>query len=86
MVLPLPPPQLQQLEKGCKPAPCLRGAAVLAGGLGKEAGSVLPSGMSLFPTGFVINEVITVRVYPPVPQPLCISSPSNVVPSAPTFL
>lgn len=86
MVLPLPPPQLQELEKVFKPALCLRGAAVLAGGLGKEAGSVLPSAMSLFPTGFDINEVITVRAYAPVPQPLCISSPSNVVPSAPTFL
>lgn len=85
MVLPLPPPQLQELEKVFKPAPCLRGAAVLAGGLGKEAGSVLPSGMSLFPTGFDI-EVIAVGVYAPVPQPLCMHSPSNVVPSAPTFL
>ena len=85
VVLP-PPPELQELEKDCKPGPHLRGIAMLAGGLKKEPGPVLPSGMSLFPTGFDINEVIIVRVYAPVPQPLCISSPSNVVPSVLTFL
>lgn len=40
--------------------------------------------MSLFPPGFDINEVIIVRVYAPVPfsQPLCVSLPGNVLPSA----
>lgn len=82
-----PPPQLQGLEEDYKPAPYLRGIAMLAGGPRKEPGPAPPSGVSLFPTGFDINEAIIVHVYAPVPflQPLCIPSPSSVVPSALTF-
>ena len=50
-----------------RPAPHLRGTAALAGGPRKEPGPSLPSGISLFPTGFDINEVITGCVYAPVP-------------------
>lgn len=65
-------------------SPGLRGIITLARGSSKESGPALPSKMSLFLTGFDINEVIIVCVYAPVPysQPLCVSSPSNVFPSA----
>ena len=55
------------LGQDCRPAPHLRGTAALAGGPRKEPGPSLPSGISLFPTGFDINEVITGCVYAPVP-------------------
>lgn len=55
--------------RDCKPAPHLTGIAMLPGGPRKEPGPALPSGMSLFPTGFYINEVITVVV-----MHLCLTS------------
>lgn len=48
----------------------------------QEPDPVLPSGMSLFPTGSGINETITGHVCALVPYslPLCIPSPSSVLP------